>query len=206
MTTKNKLVVVLLCFYAFLVSLAFVFNLGLPPKIINDQISMTRMDLEELNSKGKVNSSPMSFDNLLVYSARINQISSSLNQAIEKSKLNLPPVKLYNSGLSYKTPGRSWMAVGDNLIIVYLYYDVSNILDSNEVLASAVHELGHAVLGHKKSLSIYERNINYEIDADKFAVESGIDPKTLISAINKLAAENEEKTKRVTALTGLETN
>lgn len=198
--------IIFLCLYASLISLALVSSLGSQPKTINDQISMTRMDLEELSSKGQVNTSPMSFDNLLVYSARINQISSSLNQAIEKSKLNLPPVKLYNSGLSYKTPGRSWMAVGDNLIIVYLYYDVSNILDSNEVLAAAVHELGHAVLGHKKPTSIYDRNIDHEIDADKFAVESGIEPKTLISALNKLAAENEEKTRRVTALTGLETN
>ena len=199
MAIKRSLVTGGLCLYAFLISLAFIFNSSSVWPKSNSQIAMTRLSLEELVYEGGAKSDPIGYDNLLVYAVRINEISSSLNRAIKKSKLNLPPVKLYNSELSYKSPGRSWIAVSEDLILIFLYHDVSNILNTNEILAVAVHELGHTVLSHKNSGLIYQRSIENEKNADKFAINSGIDPNTLISAIDKLIAEDQEKTERIAA-------
>lgn len=206
MTTKKNLVTGFLCLYAFLISLAFVFRNSIVwPKSVPSQIAMTRLDLEEIYN-GESQSDPISYNNLLVYAVRINEISSSLNQAIKRSNLNLPPVRLYSSELSYKSPGRSWIAVNDDLILIFLYHDVSSTLSANEILAIAVHELGHTILGHKNPGSIYQRNTEHEKDADKFAVDSGIDPMILISAISKLAADDEERSERIAALSNLNKN
>lgn len=203
MNARKNLVIAILCLYAFLISLAFIFNdLNFWSKPVPGQISMIRLDLEELVYKGETRTDPIAYNNLLVYSIRINAISSSLNQAIKRSNLNLPPVKLFNSELSYKSQGRSWIAVSDNLILIFLYRDVSSILNANEVLAVAVHELGHTVLGHKSLGSTYHRNLKDEKNADKFAVDSGIDPNTLVSAISKF--DEEFKTERVSALAQLQ--
>lgn len=169
---------------------------------VSGPMPMTRLELEEIYPE-EGESVPINSVSILVYSVKINEISSSLNDVIKRSKLKLPPVRIYDSDLSYKAPGRSWIAVNNDLILIFLFRDVSSVLNANEVLAVAIHELGHTVSGHKKTGPGNIRNVDYEMEADKFAVDSGIDPKTLISAINKLAFQDEEKVKRIVALTQL---
>ncbi len=202
-------VISFLCFYALLVSLALVLSNSIVqswPKSVASPIPMIKLDLEELVSKEQTQSDPISYNNLLVYAVRINAISSSLNKAIKRSGLNLPPVKLRASELSYKDKRRSWFAVNDDFILIFLFKDISNTLDASEVLAVSVHELGHLILGHKNSNLTDKRDINYEKDADKLTVDSGIDPLTLISAISKLAADDEEKSERIATLIQLYRN
>lgn len=186
---------ILLCLALFLSSAAFWLR-----QPSNDGISSIRFELPESVKSGKDHSEPINRDNLLVFAFRINAISRSLNDAIKKSGLNLPPVKLYNSELSYKNPGRSWIAISDDFIVIFLFSDVANTLNANEVLAVTVHEIGHAVMGHTAPVSYYYRDIKKEVDADKFAVDSGVDPRFLISALNKLAPDDHEKQERITAL------
>lgn len=186
---------ILLCLALFLSSAAFWLR-----QPSNDGISSIRFELPESVKSGKDHSDPISRDNLLVFAFRINAISRSLNDAIKKSSLNLPPVKLYNSELSYKNPGRSWIAISDDFMVIFLFSDVANTLNTNEVLAVSVHEVCHVILDHKSSVLFYYRDVRKEIDADKCTVESGIDPKLLISALNKLAPENYERSERITAL------
>ncbi len=176
------------------------------PQAAIKQMPITKLNLKELVSKGPVSSEPMSYDNLLVYAVRIKAISSSLNKAIKQSGLNLPPIEIQESHLSYKDKdngeARGWISQYDDVIILVLYHDVSDILDSNEVLAVAIHEISHAILGHKSGPN-YQRNIIWEKDADQLTVDAGVDPMTLIAAISKLSADNEEKVERIAALAQL---
>ena len=199
MISKNNFIIGFLVLYGFVISLALIFgSKNIRPKYIrNSPVSVARLELNELGSQS---SGPINYDNLLFYAIKINEISISLNKAIRKSNLDLPSIKFYNSELSYKSPGRSWMVVSDNTIIIFLYKDVSSVLNADEVMAVAVHELGHFILDHRTSDLVYKRNTAHEIAADKFAVDSGISPVLIISALNKLSPDNYEKSERILAL------
>ncbi|MDP3696842.1 MAG: hypothetical protein Q8R55_02305 [Candidatus Taylorbacteria bacterium] len=137
-------------------------------------------------------STPVGVGNLLVFDFKINEISMSLNRAIRASNLKLPPVKFFDKDLSYKT-SRSWFYVDENVLIIFLYSDISSKLTKEEVLAYGVHEIGHIVLGHNNNSPLANtRDVKEEKDADMFVVQSGISADVLISAINKLSPENEK--------------
>lgn len=144
---------------------------------------------------------PITHDNLLVFSIRVNEISNSLNATMRKTNPELPQIKFSNSNLSYKSPDRSWIIISEELILITLFRDVVSVLNSIEVKAVAVHELCHVILGHMEiNPLLNERSISDEVDADSCAVNSGVDSNALVSAISKLAPEGEEKLKRISAL------
>jgi hypothetical protein len=154
---------------------------------------------------GKLSSVSIDEDNLLIFSIRLNEASSLLNRKIKEANLNLPPVELFDSDLSYKSPGRSWIVVSNDLILIILYRDVLSSLDPDEIQGVVLHELGHVALGHLISpLSAEQRDTQMEKDADNFAVDSGINPDVLISAINKLAPESDEKSQRIASLVNIQ--
>ena len=148
----------------------------------------------------KISSVSVGEENLLVLSIRVNEASSSLRKKIEDANLNLPPVVIYDSDLSYRTPGtrRSWILPDkDNgLITIVIYRDVLSSLNSDEIQAFALHDLGHFILNHPSG-PLTRRNVSMEEEADKFAIDSGIDPKVLTSAINKLVRDSDEKQERL---------
>ena len=148
----------------------------------------------------KISAVSLEQDNLLVFAVRVNEISKALNDTIKESKFNLPPVKIFDSNLSYKDPGRSWVVFSDDLVLIVLYRDVVSALNQDEIKAVAVHELCHVILGHVSFNPLEKRDINKEKNADECAVNSGTDPYVIISAIAKLASDGEEKSERISAL------
>jgi len=141
---------------------------------------------------------PLGEGGLLVVAFAVNDISSSLSQSIEKNNPELPPIQLRDIGISYKDSD-SWITVNDNLIIVFLYSDVANILTKAEIEAYALHEIGHVKLKHY-GRRYYSRVIQEEISADIFAIMSGVKVDVLISAINKLSSNNDERSARIEVL------
>ena len=147
---------------------------------------------------------PVGHDNLLVFSARVNNISNSINRFIQGEKWDIPPIKLSDSKLSYKDERRHWLVVNDDYVVFILYEDVSSVLTTEEVVASIFHEIGHVKLGHDVGNPAKKRNIQEEIDADSFAISAGVDPKYISSAIKKLFTEDcEEKQLRLEATEAL---
>lgn len=147
-------------------------------------------------------------ENLLGLSIRINEASTSLHRKIKEANLNLPPVELFDSDFSYKTPGRrmSWIVTNrdNSLITIVIYRDVLAPLNSDEIQAFALHDLCHLVLGHldDNPLTRKPRNVQMEKDADKCAVDSGINPKVMVSTINKLVPDSDWRVQRLNALIG----
>lgn len=165
-------------------------------------VSEIDIDLSLMDLDNHEDPPPINKNDILIFASRMNKVAQSLNRAIKKANLDLPTVRLYESSLSYKVPGRSWIRFQEDLIVIYLYQDVASVLTINEVQAVAVHELGHKILGHIRSPGhLLPRNIQEEKDADKFAVELGIQAKFLISAIEKLGEEaSREKIERIAIL------
>ena len=156
---------------------------------------------ERERSYSENNIYPISHDNMLIFSIRVNEISNSLNETVRKTNPEFPKIKFSNSSSSYKSPDQSWIMISDELILITLFRDVASVLNSIEVKAVAVHELCHVILGHiETNPLLQERSIRKEKDADNCAVNSGIDPNTLVSAIRKLAPEGEEKSQRISVL------
>ena len=143
-------------------------------------------------------SSPLGEGGLLVIAVAIDDIADSVSKTVQKDNPELPPIELWDLRSSYKTSNR-WMAVSDNLIIIFLHADVSSILTKKELEAAVLHEVGHVKLKHVGRIH-YTRITQEEIDADTFAVKSGAEIGALISAINKLSPDNDEKVARLTAL------
>ena len=141
---------------------------------------------------------PLGEGGLLVVAFTINEISNSLDQSVRKNNPELPPIKLRDIGISYKD-SNSWMTIDDNLIIVFLHSDVANLLTKAEIEAYALHEIGHVKLKHF-GRSYFSRVVQEEISADIFAIMSGVKADVMISAINKLSFNNDEKSARIEVL------
>lgn len=183
MERKYKFVVAVLVLHAIVVSLILVFNWSRERVFNPDDIY------------------PITHDNLLIFSVRVNEISNSLNKMIKKTNLELPEIKFSNSNSSYKSPDQNWIMVNNELILITLFHDVASVLNSAEVQAVAIHELCHFILGHKETNPLLqERNINKEKEADKCTISFRVNTQVLISAITKLSLVEEEKLERTSAL------
>ncbi|MBI2065016.1 MAG: M48 family metalloprotease [Candidatus Yanofskybacteria bacterium] len=144
---------------------------------------------------------PLGEGGLLVVAVAINDISNSIKETVQKDNPDLPPIELHDLNISYKESNNSWLVVKNDLVVVFLYADISKILTKEELTAFIFHEVGHVKLGHvRKPAYTQTRDTREEIDADIFAVSSGIRPTVLISALNKLSPNVDEKNERIEAL------
>lgn len=139
-------------------------------------------------------SRPLGEGGLLVVAVAVNDLSQSLNATVIKENPELPPIKLLDSSSSYKTAD-SWMSIGSDVIMVFLYRDVSSALTKDELRAVVLHEVGHAKLKHSE-----DRVLKQEIEADLFSFHFGASPTALISAIRKLSPNSDEREERIKAL------
>lgn len=142
----------------------------------------------------KTSLQPLGTGGLLFISLAVNDISRSLNK---KTSPGLPPIRFYDVNTSYRV-ANSWMAAGEDLILVFLFSDIPGLLTREEIEAYATHEVCHVKLGHiRNKTHEARRNIAEEITADTCAVESGVGADVLISAIVKLSAETDDVTGRI---------
>lgn len=137
---------------------------------------------------------PLGEGGLLVIAIAVDDISKSVNTALTKENPELPPIKLRDSADSHKT-ANGWISISDDVIVVFLYRDISAILTKEELRAVVLHEVGHAKLKHSET-----RMLQQEIEADLFSFSSGANLRALISAINKLSLNKYETIERVNAL------
>lgn len=74
------------------------------------------------------------------------------------------------------------------------------VLTREETEAVIAHELAHLILGHQPKKPDEKSDIKEEIEADKFAVKY-VSKQALISAIEKLSQNEQEKAIRIGAIT-----
>lgn len=177
---------------------------------MKSRAQVLKLDLSSYEFNSAEPDMPIREDNLLVFGVRVNEISSSLNKAIKRDKLDLLPVKFFDINKSCGEL-KDWFYIDRNfnLTIIFLCRDLSNKLTKDEIMAYSVHEIAHIVLGHAEFFSPalpHTRNIIHEQEADDLAVRSGISPSLLMSAINKLSADNQEKDQRIKTLEALISN
>ena len=168
-----------------------------------NQPQVVQLDLSAYEFNSSSSSVPVNKDNLLVFAIRINDISLSLNKAIRQGNLNIPPVKFFDINKSCGEL-KSWFYSDEDLTIIFLCRGLSNTLTKDEVIAYSVHEICHISLGHAETtllkVGVNQRDINKEKEADRCAVSSRVDPTILMSAINKLSPDNNEKLERIADL------
>lgn len=137
---------------------------------------------------------PLGEGGLLVIAIAVDDISKSVNTIVTKENPGFPPIKLRDSADSYKT-ANGWVSISDDMIVVFLYRDISTVLTKEELRAVVLHEVCHAKLKHSET-----RILKQEVDADLCSFSSGASPGALISAINKLSMDDYETIERVKIL------
>ena len=199
----RNLLIVSLTAYAFIISIAF-FYLVIPRNynFFDDKSVAISLDAESLARAERNRSNPIDYDNLLDYSIKTGIINVIVNQAARDLDPKLPPIKIDKSELSYKSlDARRWIIYQDGYLVIPLYRDVSNTLNPIEVMAVAMHELCHESLGHNIFRHGYKRELKNEIAADECTIYTGVvEPETLIAALGKLDADEQEKAERIQAL------
>lgn len=134
---------------------------------------------------------PISYDSYLNYSYRMSELNRDL-KVIYQDILN-KDIKLSSNESSY-VGQKSMVRISDDTIDIQVFSDMASQLTRDEIFAYATHELAHIYLNHCRTC---DRNKIDEIEADLWAVNKGIDPKFLVSALQKLQSIEEERNDRI---------